>query len=125
VIFDPQNGQTFNTDRINVDGWCMEANLKSINVNGVPAFFNPSYGDWSYTALNVPLIPPNAVATISAGANHTLALRSDGTALGWGYNSSGQATIPTSLSGVVAISGGGLHSLALKNDGTVTGWGDN
>jgi hypothetical protein len=60
---------------------------------------------------------------MAAGGNHSLALKSDGTVLAWGYNESGQSTVPAGLSGVVAIAGGGDHSLALKSDGTVVAWG--
>jgi hypothetical protein len=54
-----------------------------------------------------------------------LALKSDGTVVGWGRDDYGQTTIPAGLTGVTAIAAGGLHSLALKSDGTVVGWGDN
>ena len=45
--------------------------------------------------------------------------------VGWGRNTSGQATIPAGLSGVTAIAAGRNFSLALKDDGTVVGWGAN
>ncbi|MGA2750079.1 MAG: hypothetical protein ABSG59_15000 [Verrucomicrobiota bacterium] len=49
------------------------------------------------------------------------------TAIGWGYNNYGQATVPAILSGsnLVAIAAGNEHSLALKSDGTVAAWGLN
>jgi alpha-tubulin suppressor-like RCC1 family protein len=81
----------------------------------------------------------NAVA-ISAGKSHGLALRSDGTVVGFGFNFYGQATGIGSahpdtaagvvtigsdvLSNVVAISAGDTFSLALKRDGTVVAWGE-
>ena len=43
--------------------------------------------------------------------------------VGFGYNASGQVTIPTTLTGVIAIEAGGDSSAALKIDGTVVGWG--
>ena len=78
------------------------------------------------------------VVAIAAGDAHSLALRRDGTVLGWGYNYYAQATgSPTKLStagvvrikgavltNVVGIAAGWRHSLALKRDGTVVGWGD-
>jgi alpha-tubulin suppressor-like RCC1 family protein len=63
--------------------------------------------------------------SISASAKHNAMLKSDGTVVAWGNNSSGQTTIPTGLSGVVAIAAGYAHTVALKSDGTVSAWGDN
>ncbi|HEY4427788.1 MAG TPA: IPT/TIG domain-containing protein [Solirubrobacteraceae bacterium] len=78
----------------------------------------------------------SGVSAVAAGANHSLALLSDGTVWAWGENSSGQlgdgstteSDIPVAvsgLSGVVAIAAGGSESLALLSDGTVEAWGDN
>jgi alpha-tubulin suppressor-like RCC1 family protein len=53
-----------------------------------------------------------------------LALRSNGTVVAWGYNSSGETTVPAGLSNVVAIAAGWQHSLAAKADGTVVAWGN-
>lgn len=75
---------------------------------------------------------------VAAGADHSLALRSDGTVWGWGYNGGGQLgdgttsgsgvytpVQVTGLTGVVAIAAGSAFSLALKADGTVWAWGSN
>jgi alpha-tubulin suppressor-like RCC1 family protein len=75
-------------------------------------------------------IDPGATAfdtllAIAGGAAHSLALRSDGTVVAWGYNFFGQTNIPVGLSNVVAIAGGEYHSLGLRNDGTLAAWGDN
>jgi len=80
----------------------------------------------------------NAVA-VAAGYQHGLALRSDGTVVGWGLNSSAQATgtrstIPDTTNGVVAIDGRALdgiveiaagwgYSLGVRSNGTVVDWG--
>ncbi len=64
-------------------------------------------------------------SALAAGGDHSLALKGDGTVVGWGRNSDGQTTIPASATNVVALAAGWRHSLALKEDGTVVGWGDN
>lgn len=67
-----------------------------------------SYGFyWSQPALT------NVVA-IAGGNNHALALKADGTVTAWGgYNSSGETTIPASLTNVLQIAAGTAHSTAL------------
>ena len=67
----------------------------------------------------------NNVIQISAGDNHSLSLKADGTVVAWGYNYYGQTSIPVGLNNVIQISAGGYHSLALKGDGTVVAWGWN
>jgi alpha-tubulin suppressor-like RCC1 family protein len=82
---------------------------------------------------------------VAAGAYHGLALRPDGTLVGWGYNGDGElgigsfagpencggdpcSRVPVTvsgLSGVTAISAGYYHTLALLSNGTVDAWGFN
>jgi len=69
--------------------------------------------------------PLTNVVAIAPGQMHSLALKADGTVVGWGFNFYGQTTIPAGLTNVVAIAAGYNHSLALKADGTVVGWGYN
>jgi alpha-tubulin suppressor-like RCC1 family protein len=53
-----------------------------------------------------------------------VALKSDGSVVGWGSDASGQATAPGAWQrGVVAIAEGRAHRVALKSDGTVVAWG--
>ena len=56
----------------------------------------------------------SGITAIAAGYHHSLALKDDGTVVGWGDNYYGQATPPAGLSGVTAIAAGSYHSLALK-----------
>jgi alpha-tubulin suppressor-like RCC1 family protein len=62
---------------------------------------------------------------IVARQGRSVALKSDGTVVGWGYDGDGRIDIPEGLSDVVAISTGRYHNLALKSDNTVVGWGEN
>jgi alpha-tubulin suppressor-like RCC1 family protein len=76
------------------------------------------------------------IVAVSAGRDHSLALRSDGTMVAWGRGTEGQlgnggfttqqdrVNIPN-VNGIVAISAGNFHSLALKSDGTMLSWGNN
>lgn len=80
-------------------------------------------GQNSYGQTNVPLNLTNAVA-ISAGIFNCLALRSDGSVIGWGWQQN-LTNVPPDVSNVVAIAVGALHCLALKADGTVEAWGPN
>jgi hypothetical protein len=70
-------------------------------------------------------IPPGLtdITAVSAGRDHVLALRQDGTVLGFGYNGDGRATPPAGLRNVTSIAAGVYDSLALKSDGTVAAWG--
>lgn len=62
--------------------------------------------------------------TVSAGGMHTVALRTDGTVLAVGYNSSGQCDVDD-WQGIVAVSAGYDHTAGLRADGTVVAVGAN
>ncbi|MCA9329731.1 fibronectin type III domain-containing protein, partial [Candidatus Saccharibacteria bacterium] len=82
------------------------------------------------------------ITAVAGGAQHSMALKNDGTVLAWGHNSFSQLgigstanrSLPTvvsgpagagALSGISKIAAGVSSSLALKNDGTVWSWGRN
>lgn len=81
------------------------------------------------------------ISAISAGSFHNIALATDGTFVGWGYNGYGQlgdgstnsSSVPVrvDVSGALygkairSIAAGYYHSLALCGDGTVAAWGYN
>lgn len=81
---------------------------------------------WGYSDFQtrVPASATNVVG-LAASQEHSLALCSDGTIIGWGDNASGQAQPPEDLRGVVKVTAGFFHSMALKRDTTIVFWGCN
>jgi alpha-tubulin suppressor-like RCC1 family protein len=70
--------------------------------------------------------PPNTLGNVTAvavGGIHSLALRTDGSVVGWGDNSFGQIGIPPAVTNIIAIAAGQHHSVALRRDGNVFAWG--
>lgn len=56
--------------------------------------------------------------TLSAGSDHTVALKSDGKVVAVGDNSNGQCNV-SGWSGIIEVSAGLSHTVGLKRDGTV------
>jgi alpha-tubulin suppressor-like RCC1 family protein len=77
------------------------------------------------------------VTALTAGGDHSLVLKNDGTVWAWGWNNYGQlglgdisnhyspAQITALGNNVMALTAGSFHTLALKGDGTVWAWGHN
>jgi alpha-tubulin suppressor-like RCC1 family protein len=62
--------------------------------------------------------------TSAPPARLTVNPASPGAVVAWGWNASGQTTVPAAAqSGVTAISARGFHTVALKADGSVMDWG--
>ncbi|MFC7863359.1 Ig-like domain repeat protein [Streptomyces murinus] len=90
------------------------------------------------TPVDVHLPTGTTVTAVAAGDIHSLALASDGRALAWGFNGSGQlgdgtttnhstpvdVHLPTGTT-VTAVAAGDIFSLALASDGRVLAWGNN
>ncbi len=93
-------------------------------------FTNASGQVVTWGSMVLPYIEPGTRFTaVSAGAQHSLAVKQDGTVVAWGRNISGEANVPAGLSNVVAVSAGGRSgsgfSVALRRNGTLIAWGDN
>jgi alpha-tubulin suppressor-like RCC1 family protein len=78
------------------------------------------------------------IIAVSAGDNHSMALKSDGTVWVWGSNEYGQIgngtfsnirqltpALNTTLSNITHISAGIFHNVALNKSGRIFVWGDN
>jgi len=95
--------------------------------------------DWGKFVQTVPTWPPSSpvnpltnipptvrnIVSVAAGAEHSLALRSDGQVVAWGYNSYGQTNVPADATNIVAIAAGWYGNAALRADGTILVWGTN
>jgi hypothetical protein len=86
--------------------------------------------------LPVMVVGIQGVAMISAGSNHSAALRRDETVWAWGNGGNGQMGNGSAsskyspvrvrnLTDIIRISTSGSHTLALKRDGTIWSWGAN
>ena len=78
---------------------------------------NPATPDCDPTTDN----PPASFKAVSAGGDHSCAIRTDDTVTCWGQNSLGQADAPTGS--FKAVSAGRDHSCGIRTDDTITCWG--
>jgi alpha-tubulin suppressor-like RCC1 family protein len=107
--------------------WAWGSNgVGELGTGGIP---NSTFAPVQVTGLR-------GVVSMSAGADHSAAVRSDGTVWTWGNNSLGQlgnntlnrSAIPTQVIGledVQSVAAGASGTVALKIDGTVWTWGNN
>jgi alpha-tubulin suppressor-like RCC1 family protein len=135
---------------LNAPGWSHAASIASGAAHTCAMAQDDTVACWGYNGdgeLGTGMIggnqgTPQAVVALTgataltAGTNHTCALRRDGAAACWGYNSYRQLgfgdgdpePIPQTVPGlgpVVALSAGGYHICALRQDFTVVCWGRN
>ncbi len=102
--------------------------VNSAALNGAGVMLNADGTLSAWGNSGVTNIPPGlgGVIALAQGSSSSfcLALRSNGTVVAWGNNSSA-TNVPAGLTNVVSVAAGELHSLALKSDGTISAWGDN
>lgn len=114
-----------------------DGTVYTVGLGGSSGLLGDGSGDDSETLVQVDGLTD--VCAISAAADHTLALKKDGTVWAWGLNDYGQLGDETTtsprmtpvqvtvnsqpLTDVVAISAGYQYSAAVKSDGTLWIWG--
>ena len=90
----------------------------------------PYYGSYEMSPVKV----LDGAVSISAGDDHSLAVKADGSLWAWGYNLYGQLGDGTTtnqytpvkvMDGVSSVSGGGYFTMIVKTDGTLWGCGYN
>jgi alpha-tubulin suppressor-like RCC1 family protein len=74
--------------------------------------------------LEIDAQPVTNAISVSAGRDHALVLRTDGTIITWGYNRHGQTNFPAELENVVQLAAGNFFSLALDSSGNISAWGN-
>jgi hypothetical protein len=64
---------------------------------------------------------------VVAGGHHTLARRSNGSLVAWGYDNYGECHVPALPPGIsyVEVATSAKHTVALRSDGSVVAWGWN
>jgi hypothetical protein len=68
-----------------------------------------------------------AFVEVAAGGAHTVARRSDGSVVAWGFNYYGQCNVPALPAGLayVEVAAGQWHTVARRSDGSIVAWGWN
>ena len=130
----------------NVGGFS-DKSTSPLIVAGLSNFITGSVNPYSMFGNKSPSVSPikvdtNVWTSIACGGSHTIAVKSDGTLWGWGYNGSGQlgigldefgfpapnATTPVQIgtdTNWASVACGGSHTIAVKTTGTLWGWGNN
>jgi alpha-tubulin suppressor-like RCC1 family protein len=124
---------TYHTLALLSDGTVMSWGLNTAAQLGVGTTGNRNYAT---LLMETTVEPLTDVVAVAAAAQHSLALKEDGTVYSWGNNGMGQlgrsgtTNRPGIITGfdnkkIVQISTSDSHSLALDEDGQVWGWGLN
>jgi alpha-tubulin suppressor-like RCC1 family protein len=133
-----QIGTLSNWSKLSVAGF----NSASIKTDGTLWMWgtNSSFGGLGNNSTQTQLSPVQIGtlsnwSDVSVGYYHTMAIKTDGSLWGWGYNIQGQLGDMESNYSLVEIkdpstiwdkvSSGSSHTIAIKTDGTLWGWGVN
>lgn len=83
--------------------------------------------EWGLRRVDSRLAELSDYVAIGSGSAHSLAIRSNGSPVAWGYNLAGQCELPALPLGMraVQVAGGADFTLALTNQGTILHCGSN
>ncbi len=93
------------------------------NIGGKAAGYTNSYPNRANGPVRIGGQALNGITAIAAGEDFSLALKTNGTVVGWGETFHHAQIVPDDLSNVVSIAAGADYGLALKADGTAVSWG--
>ena len=124
------------TDDTNWTGWSPYVTNSLVALPGLPGPKSVfvQYRAWGGGVMQWHRMVTLAATQFTAGANHALALKADGSLYAWGWNVYGQLGDGTTTdqhspesigTGYAAIAAGSGHTLALKADGSLYAWGWN
>ncbi len=128
VVSIASNDGDENPFEINVSGAGVSSEISVEQPAGTPLFTGQAQG-WGWNLIGQTTIPPLGqfgIRAIASRESTTLALRNDGTVIGWGYGvtNGGPYPVPAGLTGAKAVAVGSSHYLVLKNDGALVAWGN-
>ncbi|HWQ93527.1 MAG TPA: hypothetical protein VN673_17820, partial [Clostridia bacterium] len=102
-----------------VIGWRAVSNSAALR-------FESSYIQQGTGVVRLEGQPLTGVTSVAAALNHSLALKGDGTVVGWGTRNNGELfRVPTTISNIVALACGGDTDYFLHKDGYLLGYGEN
>jgi hypothetical protein len=100
--------------------------LAAVGCGAAPSAFAGSLVGWGVNWQNDrgQANPPagSDYVAVASGDQHSIAIKADGSLVGWGANFFGQTSVPPG-DDYVAVSAGDAHSVALKRDGSLVAWG--
>ena len=105
------------------NGWILRTHYERLSA---PSYcYHPTYqGNNDYGQTDSPYVvddPAGQYTAVSAGYQHSCAIRTDNTITCWGENDDGQADAPAGQ--YTAVSAGYQHSCAIRTDKIITCWG--
>ena len=115
--------------------WCPSRAVSKLDISGVTDITLTGYKLTALTSFGKIFIFDSSKQTvhtlkesdfiaISAGMRHLIALKKDGSLVGWGDDEYNQISDTPISSDFTAISAGCYHTIALRDNGTIVSWGD-